>query len=63
MKIKQEYTTNEQEIINQWALSVFQRLQREHPEVLRALLNDKEVKQYDQRGKKRIPQRMAKETP
>jgi len=27
------------ESLNQWALSVFQRLEREHPEVLDSLLN------------------------
>ena len=34
------------ESLNQWALSVFQRLEREYPEVLDSLLNenkDKEV--------------------
>jgi len=58
MRIKREYTKNEQEIINQWALSVIQRLEREHPEVLHALLNNKEV-QFDKRGKKGIRERMA----
>ncbi len=28
------------ESLNQWALSVFQRLEREHPEVLDSLLNE-----------------------
>jgi len=31
------------ESLNQWALSVFQRLEREHPEVLDSLLNKEEI--------------------
>jgi hypothetical protein len=53
------------EVVNNWALSVIQRLEREHPEVLDALLNEdknKEANQYDQRGNKGIPKGMAKET-
>lgn len=64
MKTK-ETKTEQNEVINQWALSVFQRLEREHLEVLEALLNEaknKEAKQYDQRGNKRISKGMAKET-
>ena len=60
-----ETKTEQNEVINQWALSVIQRLEREHPEVLDALLNEgknKEVQQYDQRGNKGIPKGMAKET-
>jgi hypothetical protein len=52
-------TGNTQEIINQWALSVFQRLEREHPEVLRVLLS-KEV-QLDQRRKNKTSKRTSGE--
>lgn len=31
------------ESLNQWALSVFQRIEREHPEVLDSLLNEEEI--------------------
>ena len=51
------------EVVNNWALSVIQRLEREHPEVLDALLNEgknKEAKQYDQRGNKGISKGMEK---
>ena len=45
--------------LNQWALSVFQRLEREHPEVLRVLLS-KEV-QLDQRRKNKTSKRTSGE--
>ena len=45
--------------LNQWALSVFERLEREHPEVLRVLLS-KEV-QFDQRRKNKTPKRTSEE--
>lgn len=64
MKTK-ETKTEQNEVINQWALSVFQRLERERPEVLAVLLNEnknKEVQLDDQRGNKGIPKGMAKET-
>jgi len=51
-----------QDVINNWALSVFQRLQRENPEVLRTPLNNKEVKQYDQRRNKRISEKLAQKS-
>jgi len=46
-------------LINQWALSVFQRLEREHPEVLRVLLSE-EV-QLDQRRKNKTSKRTSEE--
>jgi len=43
------------ESLNQWALSVFQRLEREHPEVLDSLLNKEEIcKDGEYKGVKEV---------
>jgi hypothetical protein len=47
--------------LNQWALSVFQRLEREHPEVLEALLNTNKEVQLDQRRKNKTSKRTSGE--
>ena len=53
--VNEEHRKTMQELLNQWALSVIQRLEREHPEVLRVLLS-KEV-QLDQRRKNKTSKR------
>jgi len=58
-RIIRKDTKNTQELINNWALFVFERLEREHPEVLDALLS-KEV-QLDQRRKNKTPKRTSEE--
>jgi len=58
-KIIKKDLREELKTLNQWALSVIQRLEREHPEVLRVLLS-KEV-QLDQRRKNKTPKRMSEE--
>jgi hypothetical protein len=61
--VNEEHRKTMQELLNQWALSVFQRLEREHPEVLDALLNEgknKEV-QLDQRRKNKTSKRTSGE--
>ena len=55
----EEHRKTMQELLNQWALSIFQRLEREHPEVLRVLLS-KEV-QLDQRRKNKTSKRTSGE--
>lgn len=57
--VNEEHRKTMQELLNQWALSVFQRLEREHPEVLRVLLS-KEV-QLDQRRKNKTSKRTSGE--
>jgi len=58
-KIIKKDLREELKTLNQWALSVIQRLEREHPEVLRVLLS-KEV-QFDQRRKNKTPKRTSEE--
>jgi len=38
--VNEEHRKTMQELLNQWALSVIQRLEREYPEVLDSLLNE-----------------------
>ncbi|MCX6749823.1 MAG: hypothetical protein NTZ83_00015 [Candidatus Pacearchaeota archaeon] len=45
--VNEEHRKAMQELLNQWALSVFERLEREHPEVLEALLNANKEVQLD----------------
>jgi hypothetical protein len=46
-RIIRKDTKNTQELINNWALFVLERLEREHSEVLEALLNTNKEVQLD----------------